>query len=110
MRDSELVGAKIFNETSLACKGERNQMRRRRPALRTTAMNYVVSLSMGLLVGVIYALCKVRSPAPPIIALIGLFGIVLGEAGVAYLRTIYHPVAQARATVNSGCNNRGINP
>jgi XapX domain-containing protein len=40
---------------------------------------YVVSLAVGLLVGVIYALFNVRSPAPPVIALIGLLGILLGE-------------------------------
>jgi XapX domain-containing protein len=40
---------------------------------------YLVSLAIGLLVGVIYALFQVRSPAPPVIALIGLLGILLGE-------------------------------
>jgi XapX domain-containing protein len=40
---------------------------------------YVVSLGVGLLVGVIYGLLNVRSPAPPVIALIGLLGILLGE-------------------------------
>jgi len=40
---------------------------------------YCVSLAVGVLVGVIYALVQVRSPAPPIIALVGLLGMVLGE-------------------------------
>ena len=40
---------------------------------------YLVSLALGLLVGVIYALFQVRSPAPPAIALVGLLGILLGE-------------------------------
>ena len=40
---------------------------------------YVVSLALGVLVGVIYALFNVRSPAPPIIALVGLLGILAGE-------------------------------
>jgi len=40
---------------------------------------YLVSLTLGLLVGIIYALCNVRSPAPPIIALVGLLGILAGE-------------------------------
>lgn len=40
---------------------------------------YFVSLALGLLVGVIYALFDVRSPAPPVIALVGLLGILLGE-------------------------------
>jgi XapX domain-containing protein len=40
---------------------------------------YVVSFGAGLLVGVVYSLLDVRSPAPPVIALIGLLGILLGE-------------------------------
>jgi len=40
---------------------------------------YLLSLAVGLLVGVIYALFNVRSPAPPVIALVGLLGILLGE-------------------------------
>ncbi|MBI3345630.1 MAG: DUF1427 family protein [Burkholderiales bacterium] len=40
---------------------------------------YLLSLAVGLLVGVIYALFHVRSPAPPVIALVGLLGILLGE-------------------------------
>jgi XapX domain-containing protein len=40
---------------------------------------YLVSLGAGLLVGVVYSLLNVRSPAPPVVALIGLLGILLGE-------------------------------
>ncbi|MDF0546320.1 DUF1427 family protein [Sphingobium sp. H39-3-25] len=40
---------------------------------------YLLSLGAGLLVGIIYSLLNVRSPAPPAIALIGLLGILLGE-------------------------------
>ncbi|PZU10401.1 DUF1427 family protein [Sphingomonas sp.] len=40
---------------------------------------YLLSLAAGLLVGIIYSLLGVRSPAPPAIALIGLLGILLGE-------------------------------
>lgn len=40
---------------------------------------YLLSLGAGLLVGVIYAVLKVRSPAPPVIALVGLAGILAGE-------------------------------
>ena len=35
---------------------------------------YLVSAAIGLLVGVIYALFNVRSPAPPVIALVGPAG------------------------------------
>lgn len=40
---------------------------------------YLLSLGAGLLVGVIYSLLNVRSPAPPVVALIGLLGILVGE-------------------------------
>jgi XapX domain-containing protein len=40
---------------------------------------YLISLGAGLLVGAIYGVLKVRSPAPPVIALIGLLGILVGE-------------------------------
>jgi XapX domain-containing protein len=61
---------------------------------------YLISLGAGLLVGIIYSLLGVRSPAPPAIALVGLLGILLGEQvvplakrigngsdAIAYLRT-----------------------
>ena len=40
---------------------------------------YLLSLGVGVLVGVVYALFQVRSPAPPVIALVGLLGILAGE-------------------------------
>ena len=40
---------------------------------------YVLSLGAGLLIGLIYSLLQVRSPAPPLVALAGLLGILLGE-------------------------------
>lgn len=40
---------------------------------------YLLSLGAGLLVGVIYSLINVRSPAPPVVALVGLLGILIGE-------------------------------
>ena len=40
---------------------------------------YLLSLGAGLLVGVVYTLLHVRSPAPPVVALVGLLGILLGE-------------------------------
>ena len=40
---------------------------------------YLLSLGAGLLVGIVYSMLGVRSPAPPIIALIGLAGILAGE-------------------------------
>jgi XapX domain-containing protein len=49
---------------------------------------YLIALTVGLLVGIIYGLLNVRSPAPPIVALVGLFGILLGEQIVPYARSL----------------------
>ncbi len=38
-----------------------------------------LSFVVGLFVGVLYGVIRVKSPAPPIIALLGLLGMVLGE-------------------------------
>lgn len=40
---------------------------------------YVISMSMGVLIGLLYALFNLRSPAPPAVALVGLLGVSLGE-------------------------------
>lgn len=40
---------------------------------------YLLSLGAGLLIGLIYSLLGVRSPAPPVVALVGLAGILAGE-------------------------------
>ena len=47
---------------------------------------YLASLGAGLLVGIVYSLINVRSPAPPVVALIGLFGILIGEQIVPVAR------------------------
>ena len=48
--------------------------------------SYFFSLLAGILIGVIYSLMGVRSPAPPIIALIGLLGILAGESTTSYAK------------------------
>jgi XapX domain-containing protein len=50
---------------------------------------YAMSLGAGLLVGIVYALLNVRSPAPPVIALIGLLGILVGEQIPPLIRSIW---------------------
>jgi XapX domain-containing protein len=39
----------------------------------------LISFAVGLLVGALYAFLRVRSPAPPLVALAGLLGMVWGE-------------------------------
>lgn len=40
---------------------------------------YFLSLIVGLVVGVLYYVLDVRSLAPPLVALLGLLGMVVGE-------------------------------
>jgi XapX domain-containing protein len=40
---------------------------------------YLISLGAGILIGIIYSVLGVRSPAPPAIALVGLLGMLIGE-------------------------------
>jgi XapX domain-containing protein len=46
-----------------------------------------ISFVVGLVVGVVYGVIRVKSPAPPIIALLGLLGMVLGEQAGGRLLT-----------------------
>jgi XapX domain-containing protein len=45
----------------------------------------LISFAVGLFVGVLYGVVRVKSPAPPIIALVGLLGMVLGEQAGGWL-------------------------
>jgi XapX domain-containing protein len=49
--------------------------------------SYLASLILGAAVGVVYGLVKVRSPAPPAIALLGLLGMLAGEQAVSLARS-----------------------
>jgi XapX domain-containing protein len=60
-------------------------------------IGYLVSLLMGLAVGVAYGLVEVRSPAPPLIALVGLLGMVVGEQAVDMAKRQFAPPAHISA-------------
>lgn len=50
--------------------------------------SYAFSLGAGILVGLIYHFMGVRSPAPPLVALLGLLGILVGENGMTLLKSL----------------------
>ena len=64
---------------------------------------YVVSIAVGMLVGVIYGLLDVRSPAPPAIALIGLLGMLVGEQVVPMTRRLIEGKPVSAAWVSGEC-------
>lgn len=49
-------------------------------------MSYVYSLVSGLLFGIGYGLLGLKSPAPPLIALAGLLGMLGGDQLVTHLK------------------------
>ena len=53
-----------------------------------------ISFVVGLAVGILYGLIRVKSPAPPIVALLGLLGMVIGEQFGIWVQT-KKPVSHA---------------
>jgi len=56
-----------------------------------------LSFVVGLGVGVLYGLIRFKSPAPPIVALLGLLGMVLGEQLGIWMQTKKLDVPRASA-------------
>src|ERR1700745_2624567 len=57
-----------------------------------------ISFVVGLGVGALYGLIRVKSPAPPIVALLGLLGMVLGEQLGTWVHTRNLNFSQAAST------------
>jgi len=55
---------------------------------------YLLALGAGLLAGILYGVLNVRSPAPPVVALVGLLGILLGEQLPPLVRQWLAPAPQ----------------
>lgn len=64
---------------------------------------YIISLATGALVGLIYALLQVRSPAPPAIALIGLLGMLIGEQAVPIAKKLLNKEPITTAWLRTEC-------
>lgn len=64
---------------------------------------YLLSLGAGLLVGAIYSLLQVRSPAPPLVALVGLFGILVGEQVIPVGKQLMNGTSLAAAWQKAAC-------
>lgn len=55
---------------------------------------YVIALAVGLVAGLLYGGLGVKSPAPPVIALVGLLGMLGGEQAVGWARVRWFSSAQ----------------
>ena len=64
---------------------------------------YLLSLGAGLLVGIVYSLLNVRSPAPPVVALVGLLGILVGEQIIPVVQHMVEGSHLAAAWRQSQC-------
>jgi XapX domain-containing protein len=66
---------------------------------------YLVSLIMGLAAGAAYGLVQVNSLAPPMIALVGLFGMLMGQQAVDMAKRHLAPLAQTSTVDVQGLPN-----
>jgi XapX domain-containing protein len=64
---------------------------------------YLLSLAAGILVGIVYSLLHVRSPAPPLVALVGLLGILGGEQVIPVAKQMFGGVGFHTAWQESDC-------
>ena len=64
---------------------------------------YLGALGAGVLVGVVYSLISVRSPAPPLVALLGLAGILIGEQMLPVTKHIIRGSSVADAIEHANC-------
>lgn len=71
---------------------------------------YLAALGAGLVVGIVYSLMNVRSPAPPVIALVGLLGILLGEQIVPFARRMWNGEPEAIAVTRADCAEHILGP
>lgn len=71
---------------------------------------YLAALGAGLLVGIVYSLLNVRSPAPPVIALVGLLGILVGEQIVPFARRVWAGHPEAIAETRADCAEHLLGP
>jgi XapX domain-containing protein len=61
--------------------------------MTAVAKGFAISFAVGIGVGLVYAVLRVKSPAPPIIALVGLLGMVSGEQLPAWVVALQSRVA-----------------
>jgi len=64
---------------------------------------YLLSLGAGLLVGIVYSLISVRSPAPPTPRDKVLLGILIGEQVVPIAKRLFSGQAVSSAWLKSDC-------
>ncbi|SAL08958.1 hypothetical protein AWB64_00039 [Caballeronia sordidicola] len=65
---------------------------------------YVLSLISGILIGLMYSWINVPSPAPPVIALLGLLGILAGEQVIPVGRKMLRGAGFLMAWQEERCN------
>ena len=71
---------------------------------------YLLSLGAGLLVGVVYSMVNVRSPAPPVVALVGLLGILIGEQIIPVGKQMFGGISLSTAWHQLRCTQHLFGP
>jgi len=49
---------------------------------------YFLSVFLGLIVGAGYSLLGTRPPAPPLVMMVGLLGMLVGDGAINFLRKL----------------------
>jgi XapX domain-containing protein len=65
---------------------------------------YFLSLLAGMLAGAVYGAISVRSPAPPIVALMGLLGMLAGEQILPIVRRLLSGIELSAAWHEAQCS------
>ncbi|WP_110597702.1 XapX domain-containing protein [Salinicola lusitanus] len=66
---------------------------------------YLLSIGAGVLVGILYSLLQVRSPAPPLVALLGLLGMLCGEQVIPVAKHVLGGTSLTSAWHRADCSN-----
>ena len=72
--------------------------------------DYWIALAVGVVVGGIYGGLGVRSPAPPVVALIGLLGMLLGEQVVPLVKRVFAGETLTVSSVREQCGAHVFGP
>ena len=71
---------------------------------------YLLALAGGRLGGAIYGIVHVRSPAPPVVALVGLLGILLGEQIPPLAKRLFAGEPVNAAVLRETCGEHVLGP
>jgi XapX domain-containing protein len=77
-----------FNRSESAVRRDRTRRDDSAADAEKIMKAWFISRAVGVLVGLLYSVVNVKSPAPPTIALVGLLGMLAGEHAITFARRL----------------------